>query len=160
MNWQCWQSARVSQHFACLGQCLRRWWWSLCMYRYRYVCMDKSSHFATFRAELQSFSNVLRGSRENNCFPHRRGRDKPGNKDAGRWWTHDMFHDMFRHVCTIYNISQHFTFTDPSIRNSKWTPKFAVCFTVCFFMSPDIDGYRALHFRHFRHFSLFSETPH
>ena len=47
---------------------------------------------------------------------------------------HDMFHDMFVHDM----------FTICSIVLSPDT----ICFTICLFISPDLDGHRAPHMRY------------
>ena len=50
--------------------------------------------------------------------------------DVFQLTSHDMFHDMF--LCAIFFnfASEHFICSD------------TICFTICLFISPDLDGYR------------------
>ena len=56
------------------------------------------------------------------------------------WGCYDMFHDMFlryvsRYVCSLVRLRQ---VNDIFIHNTRYVS--AICFTVCLFVSPDLDG--------------------
>ena len=57
---------------------------------------------------------------------------------------HGMFHGMFHDMFTIY-VSRYtldtLVFIDTPIC-SRYV-RFTICFTICLFISPDLDGYRA-----------------